>query len=189
MSPREQKYRVALITVLGISLLSLLIIPSGGGIPHFRIATGQQEDQNNAINSTGGALNQTVNMGNRSSAFTEFTQNQKGTAALSANMTQSDFDMLRQDLNEAYQALKNNDTTSLLDELNSASGELFQVISQQFDPEHVDAMTQEFNPLQTHIDRAQEAALKDNRTGTQEELNAAESELSTIIQMLPSSME
>jgi hypothetical protein len=100
MSPREQKYRVALFTVLGISLFSLLIIPSGGGIPHFRIATGQQEDQHNAINSTDGALNQTGNMGNQSSALTEFTQNQKGTAALSANMTQSDFDTLRQDLNE-----------------------------------------------------------------------------------------
>jgi hypothetical protein len=48
-------------------------------------------------------------------------------------------------------------------------------------------MTQEFDPLQTHIDRAQEAALKDNHTGTLEELSAAESELLKIIQMLSSS--
>ena len=40
-------------------------------------------------------------------------------AALSANLTQSDFDLLRQDLSEARQALENNDTTALLDELNS----------------------------------------------------------------------
>jgi len=110
-------------------------------------------------------------------------------AALSANLTQSDFDLLRQDLSEARQALENNDTTALLDELNSASGELFQVISRQFDPAHVEAMTQEFNPLQTHIDQAQEAALKDDHTRMLEELSAAESELLKITQTLPSSQE
>ena len=106
--------------------------------------------------------------------------------ALSANLTQSDFDLLNQDLTEARQALENNDTTALLDELNSASGELFQVSSRQFDPDHVEAMTEQFNPLQTHIDRAQETALKDNHTGTLQELSAADSELSAIVQMLPS---
>ena len=106
--------------------------------------------------------------------------------ALSANLTQSDFDLLKQDLTEARQALENNDTTALLDELNSASGELFQVSSRQFDPDHVEAMTEQFNPLQTHIDRAQETALKDNHTGTLQELSAADSELSAIVQMLPS---
>ena len=105
---------------------------------------------------------------------------------LSANLTQSDFDLLNQDLTEARQALENNDTTALLDELNSASGELFQVSSRQFDPDHVEAMTEQFNPLQTHIDRAQETALKDNHTGTLQELSAADSELSAIVQMLPS---
>jgi hypothetical protein len=48
-------------------------------------------------------------------------------------------------------------------------------------------MTEEFNPLQTHIDRAQETTLMDNHTGTLEELSAAESELFTIIKLLPSS--
>ena len=42
--------------------------------------------------------------------------------ALSANLTQSDFDFLKQDLSEARQALENNDTTALLDE--KLSGEL-----------------------------------------------------------------
>jgi hypothetical protein len=195
MSYREQKYSVALLTTLGISLLSMLIISSGGGgTPPSRTATGQQEDQQNAINSTDAIFIQTSDIENQSNTLVGPTQNQNianqtGTAALSANLTQSDFDTLRQDLTEAKQALGNNDTTSLLDELNSASGELFQVISRQFDPDHVDAMTQEFSPLQTHIDRAQEAALKDNHSGTQEELNAAESELSTIIQTLPSIQE
>lgn len=186
MSLREQKYRVALFTTLGISLLSILTISSGGTLL-FRTAVGQQEGQQNVINSTGNIPNQTMDIGNPTQNQTMF--NQTGTAALSANLTQSDFDLLRQDLTEANQALENNETSTLLDELNSASGELFQVTSRQFDPAHVEAMTQEFNPLQTHIDRAQEAALKDNHTGIQEELSAAESELFTLIQILPSGQE
>jgi hypothetical protein len=182
MSPREQKYTSALFTILGISVSSILII-SSAGTSFFLIVTGQQEDQQNASNST--------SIGNESSILVGPTQNQTmanqtGTAALSANLTQSDFDLLNQDLTEARQALENNDTTALLDELNSASGELFQVSSRQFDPDHVEAMTEQFNPLQTHIDRAQETALKDNHTGTLQELSAAESELSAIVQMLPS---
>jgi hypothetical protein len=193
MSLREQKYRVALFTTLGISLFPILTISSEGTL-FFRTAVAQQGDQQNVINSTGSIPNQTMDFGNQSSVFDDPTQNQNmfnqtGTAALSANLTQSDFDLLRQDLTEAKQALENNETSTLLDELNSASGELFQVVSRQFDPAHVEAMTQEFNPLQTHIDRAQEAALKDNHTGILEELSAAESELFTIIQILPSVQE
>lgn len=189
MSTREQKYQFALYATLGISLLNFLIT-SPEGILLFRTAVGQQqEDQRNAINSTVGIFSQISKIENQS-AFVDFTQNQittnqTGTAALSANLTQSDFELLRQDLIEAKQALENNDTTTLLDELNSASGELFQVSSRQFDPDHVEEITEEFNPLQTHIDRAQETALKDNHTGTLKELSAAESELFEIIKMLP----
>ena len=183
MSLREQKYQVALFATLALSLLPILIVSSGGTLLFRTVVGQQQEDQQNAINST--------NIGNESSILVGPSQNQTmanqtGMAALSANLTQSDFDLLRQDLTEARQALENNDTTTLLDELNSASGELFQVSSRQFDPDHVEAMTEQFNPLQTNIDRAQETALKDNHKGTLEELSAAESELFTIIQMLPS---
>ena len=119
-----------------------------------------------------------MNFGNQSSLFVDSTQNQSitnqtGMAALSANLAQSDFDLLRQDLTEARQAFENNDTTALLDELNSASGELFQISSRHFDPDQVEAMTEEFDPLQTNVDRAQETALKGNHTGTLEELSAA----------------
>ncbi len=193
MSTRGQKYLFILFPTLGITILYILAV-SLGVTPLFRTAVGQQDDQQNLINSTDRLSNQTMDIGNQSNALVDPTQNQTmanqtGTAALSANLTESDFELLRQDLTEAYQALENNDTTALLDELNSASGELFQITSSQFDPDHVEAMTQEFNPLQTHIDRAQEAALKDNHTGILEELRTAESELFTIIQMLHSNQE
>ena len=158
----------------------------------------QQEGQQNSTNfsTNNSTSNQTSSIANQSLAgvgsaesqvVNQTSSNQTGTAALSANMTQSDFESLKQDLTEARQALENNDTTTLLNELNSASGELFQVISDQFDPVHVEAITQEFNLLQTHIDQAQEEALKDNQTGTTEELSAAESELLKITETLPSS--
>ena len=184
MSLREQKYQVALFATLAISLLPILIVSSGGTLLFRTVVGQQQEDQQNVINSTDSIFNQTSDIENQSSALVDSTQNQSianqtGMAALSANLTQSDFDLLRQDLTEARQALENNDTTALLDEL-------FQVSSRHFDPDHVEAMTEEFNPLQINIDRAQETALRDNHTGTLEELNAAETELFTIIQMLPS---
>jgi hypothetical protein len=194
MYPRERRNQASILAALGIWLLFILVVSSGETM-QFRTVVGQQEDQQNLFNSTVGISNQTGNTGNLSSALLDATQepqtieNQKGIAALSANLSQSDFETLTQDLVEARQALENNDTTTLFDELNSASGELFQVTSGQFDPARVEAITQEFSPLQIHIDRAQETALKDNHTGTLDELRAAESELSTIIQMLPSSQE
>jgi hypothetical protein len=192
MNGRKQKYPVVLLVVVVIS--SLLILTASLGNMIFRITAGQQEDQQNAINTSNTISNQTSGIANQSGAVVDSIQNQTivnqtGTAALSANLTQGDFESLKQDLTDARQALDNNDTTTLLDELNSASGELFQVTSRQFDPAHVEAMTQEFNPLQTHIDQAQEAALKDEHTKTLEELNAAESELLKITQMLPPSQE
>lgn len=189
----EQKYRVTLFTTVGISLL-LILTASLGGTPLFRTTVGQQENQENTINSTDGISNQSSNIENQSSALFDSIQNQTmanqtGSAAQSANLTQDDFELLRQDLTEARQALENNDTTTLLNELNSASGELFQIISGQFDPAHVEAITQEFSLLQTYIDQAQEEALKDDDARTLEELNAAESELLKITQMLPSTQE
>jgi hypothetical protein len=165
-----------------------------GGNIIFRTIDGQQEDQQDTINTNNIISNQTSGIANQSGTVVDSAQNQTivnqtGTASLSANLTQGDFESLKQDLTNARQALENNDITTLLDELNSASGELFQVTSQQFNPAHVEAMTQEFNPLQTHIDQAQEAALKDEHKKTLEELNAAESELLKITQMLPPSQE
>lgn len=193
MNGREQKYPVSLFAKVKISSLLILTI-SLAGTTLFRITVGQPEDQQNTINTADSISNQTSNLTNQSSETVDSIQNQTmdnqtGTAALSANLTQGDFELLRQDLTEVRQALENNDTTTILDELNSASGELFQVISSQFDPTHVEAMTQEFSLLQTHIDQAQEEALKGDQARTLEELNAAESELLKITQILPSTQE
>lgn len=194
MNSKGPRYTVKLPDAVLISSLLLLTISFAGTVT-FQKIDGQQEDQqnssiftNNSIsNQTNGIANQSVagvgSFGNQTST------NQTGTAALSANLTQVDFELLKQDLTEARQALENNDTTAVLDQLNSASGELFQVVSNQFDPVHVEAITQEFNLLQTHIDQAQEEALKGDHERTMVELSAAESELLKITQTLPSSQE
>ena len=197
MNGREQKYSVILFIAVGIPSL-LILTASFGGVVISQKTYAQQEGQQNSINlANNSTSNQTSSIANQSSAGVGSTEsqvnqtsaNQTGTAALSANLTQSDFESLEQDLTETRQALENNDTTTVLDELNSASGELFQVISNQFDPVHVEAITQEFNPLQTHLDQAQEEALKGEQMRTLEELNAAQSELLKITKMLPSTLE
>jgi hypothetical protein len=194
MISKGQQYTVKLLDVAVISSLLLLTVSFAGTVTFHKI-DGQQEDQQNSTNFTNNSIsNQTNGIANQSatgvgSIGNQTSTNQTGTAALSANLTQVDFELLKQDLTEARQALENNDTTAVLDELSSASGELFQVISNQFDPVRVEAITQEFNLLQTHIDQAQEEALKGDHARTMVELSAAESELLKITQMLPSSQE
>jgi hypothetical protein len=157
MDGRKQKYPVVLPVVVMISSL-LILTASFGETMIFQTTSGQQENQQDSINSTNRISNQTNSIANQSGAVVDSIENQTvtnqtGTAALSANLTQGDFESLSQDLTEARQASENNDTNTVLDELNSASGELFQVVSRQFDPAYVEAMTQEFNSLQTHIDQ------------------------------------
>ena len=194
MNSKGQRYTVGLFDTVVISSLILLTVSFAGTVT-FQKIDGQQEDQQNSTNLTNNSIsNQSNGIANQSATEVGFignqtSTNQTGTAALSANLTQADFESLKQDLTEARQALENNDTTAILDELNSASGELFEVISNQFDPVNVEGLTQEFDPLQTHIDQAQEEALKGDRARTIEEVSAAESELLKIIQMLPSGQE
>jgi alpha-N-acetylglucosamine transferase len=194
MNSKGPRYTVKLLDAVLISSLLLLTISFAGTVT-FQKIDGQQEDQQNSSNFTNNSIsNQTNGIANQSvtgvgSIGNQTSTNQTGTAALSANLTQVDFELLKQDLTEARQALENNDTTAVLDQLNSASGELFQVVSNQFDPVHVEAITQEFNLLQTHIDQAQEEALKGDHERTMVELSAAESELLKITQTLPSSQE
>jgi hypothetical protein len=194
MNSKGPRYTVKLLDAVLISSLLLLTVSFTGTVT-FQKIDGQQEDQQNSTNFTNNSiLNRTNGIANQSvtgvgSIGNQTSANQTGTAALSANLTQVDFELLKQDLTEARQALENNDTTAVLDQLNSASGELFQVVSNQFDPVHVEAITQEFNLLQTHIDQAQEEALKGDHERTMVELSAAESELLKITQTLPSSQE
>jgi hypothetical protein len=194
MNSKGPRYTVKLLDAVLISPLLLLTISFAGTVT-FQKIDGQQEDQQNSTNFTNNSIsNQTNGIANQSvtgvdSIGNQTSTNQTGTAALSANLTQVDFELLKQDLTEARQALEINDTTAVLDQLNSASGELFQVVSNQFDPVHVEAITQEFNLLQTHIDQAQEEALKGDHERTMVELSAAESELLKITQTLPSSQE
>ena len=194
MNSKGPRYTVKSLDAVLISSLLLLTVSFAGTVT-FQKIDGQQEDQQNSSNFTNNSIsNQTNGIANQSVAGVgsfgnQTSTNQTGTAALSANLTQVDFELLKQDLTEARQALENNDTTAVLDQLNSASGELFQVVSNQFDPVHVEAITQEFNLLQTHIDQAQEEALKGDHERTMVELSAAESELLKITQTLPSSQE
>jgi hypothetical protein len=172
MNRNKQKYSTILFAAV---ISSLLVLDTSIG----RTATFQGAvAQNNTTNTTNIISNQTHGIAN-----------QTGGAAALANLTQTDFESITEDLGQAQQALQNNDTSGVLDELSSASEELFQVISGQFDPDHMAAITEQFKPLQTHIDEARGAALKNDHTKTLEEINSADSELLKITQELPASEE
>ena len=173
MNRNKQKYS----TILFVAVISSLLVldTSIGRTATFQGAVAQ----NNTTNTTNIISNQTNGIANQTG----------GGAAALANLTQTDFESITEDLGQAQQALQNNDTSGVLDELSSASEELFQVISGQFDPDHMAAITEQFKPLQTHIDEARGAALKNDHTKTLEEINSADSELLKITQELPANEE
>ena len=198
----RNKQKCSIILFAAVISSSLVFTTSIGITAIFQgaIAQQQQQQQQNATtnttsiisNQTNGIANQT---GEAVSAAAASMQNQTisnqtgGGAAALANLTQTDFESITEDLAEARQALQNNNTSGVLDELSSASEELFQVISGQFDPDHMAAITEQFKSLQTHIDQGRGAILKSDYTKTLEEINSADSELLKITQQLPPSEE
>lgn len=193
MNRNKQKYSIILFAAVISS--SLVFATSIGRTATYQGAVAQQQ-QNTTTNTTSIISNQTTGIANQTgeavtaaSMQNQTISNQTGRAAALANLTQTDFESITVDLAEARQALQNNDTSGVLDELSSASEELFQVISGQFDPDHMAAITEQFKPLQTHIDQARADVLKNDHTKTLEEINSADSELLKITQELPSSEE
>ena len=194
MNRNKQKYSIILFAAVISS--SLVFATSIGRTATYQGAVVQQQQQNTTTNTTSIISNQTNGIANQTgeavtaaSMQNQTISNQTGRAAALANLTQTDFESITVDLAEARQALQNNDTSGVLDELSSASEELFQVISGQFDPDHMAAITEQFKPLQTHIDQARADVLKNDHTKTLEEINSADSELLKITQELPSSEE
>jgi hypothetical protein len=196
MNRNKQKYSIILFAA--VISTSLVFATSIGRTATFQgaVAQQQQRQQNTTTNTTSIISNQTNGIANQTggeSVTAASMQNQTmsnqtgGGAAALANLTQTDFESITEDLGQARQALQNNDTNGVLDELSSASEELFQVISGQFDPDHMAAITEQFKPLQTHIDQGRGAVLKNDHTKTLEEINYADSELLKITQELPSS--
>src|SRR5215203_2704262 len=196
MNRNKQKYSIILFAAVISS--SLVFATSIGRTATFQGAVAQQQQNATTTNTTSIISNQTNGIANQTGEAvtaaapmqnqTISNQTGRGAAAL-ANLTQTDFESIREDLAEARQALQNNDTTAVLDELSSASEELFQVISGQSDPDHMAAITEQFKSLQTHMDQGRAAVLKNDHTKTLSEINSADSELLKITQELPSSEE
>ncbi|MBD0359363.1 MAG: hypothetical protein ICV56_01440 [Nitrososphaeraceae archaeon] len=197
------KQNCSIILFAAVISSSLVFATSIGRTVIFQgaVAQQQQQEQQNTTttnttsiisNQTDGIANQTGEAVTAAASMQNQTMTNQtggGGAATVANLTQTDFESITENLAEARQALQNNDTSGVLDELSSASEELFQLISGQFDPDHMSAITEQFKPLQTHIDQARGAALKNDHTQTLEEINSADSELLKITQELPPSEE
>ena len=100
MNSKGPRYTVKLLDAGLISSLLLLTISFSGTVT-FQEIDGQQEDQQNSTNFTNNSiLIQTNGIANQSvtgvgSIGNQTSTNQTGTAALSANLTQVDFELLK----------------------------------------------------------------------------------------------
>jgi len=114
------------------------------------------------------------------------TQGGGGAArAAIGNLTQADFNTVRDNLNTARESLEDNDTTAAYGAMNSAESELFGLAIDQGE-QNMKALMQQFKPLQDTIDSARDALRNNDTANTLQQLNTADVELLKITQHLPS---
>ena len=115
-------------------------------------------------------------------------QTQGGGGAAQAaigNLTQADFNTVRDNLNTARESLQTNDTTAAYGAINSAESELFGLAIDQGE-QNMKALMQQFKPLQDTIDSARDALRNNDTANALQQLNTADVELLKITQQLPS---
>src|SRR5918912_4295082 len=101
-----------------------------------------------------------------------------------ANLTQADFNTVRDNLNTARESLEDNDTTAAYAAVNSAESELFGLASDQGE-QNMKALIQQFKPLQDTIDSIRDALRNNDTAKALQQINTADVELLKITQKLP----
>jgi hypothetical protein len=101
-----------------------------------------------------------------------------------ANLTQADFESLREDLTSAREGLQGLDSEAAFSALSSANDDLFDVISSQ-GGDRIKALGAYFMPVQTSIDNALDAIRNSDNPKALNALNSADSELLKLTQQLP----
>ena len=114
-------------------------------------------------------------------------QTQGGGAATGAaigNLTQADFNTVRDNLNTARESLQTNDTTAAYAAVNSAELELFGLASDQGE-QNMKALMQQFKPLQDSIDSTRDALRSNDTAKALQQINTADVELLKRTEQLP----
>jgi opacity protein-like surface antigen len=109
-------------------------------------------------------------------------QTQGGGAAM-GNLTQADFEPVRDSLNTARESLQTNDTTSAYGALNTAGNELFGLANDQGE-QNMKALMQQLKPIQDSIDSTRDALRENDAANALQQLNTADAELLKMTQQL-----
>jgi hypothetical protein len=150
--------------LMSIATISGLLATISIGVTMFEESAAQ-----NATSTT----NQTA--GNQTTA---------GAGAQLANLTQADFGTLRENLASAREGLQGDDNEAAFTALSSANNDLFGVIDSQGE-DRIKVLAGQLKPIQTSIDKAQDAIRNNDNSTALNALNSVDTELLKLTQQLP----
>jgi hypothetical protein len=167
-NPKKLPSIFAVIAVISSFLLGAASV---GMMSPFHEATAQ-----NATTAT----NQTATSAANQTGAAGAAQNQSG---LPANLTNSDFDIIRENLELVREGLQGNDNSLAYRALGWADNEIYILASEQGN--QIKALLAQLRPLQDTIQKAQESILQGDNSTALNDLGSAEVALLQVTQKLP----
>ena len=159
----------ALITILATTVLATTVLATTIAFVVTQIPLLDQQAV--AQNATASTTNQTAG-------------NQTQGGGPMANLTQADFEPVRDNLNTARESLQTNDTTAAYDAMNTAGSELFGLANDQGE-QNMEAVMQQFKPIQDSIGSIRDTLRNGDAANALQQLNTADEELFKLTQQLP----
>jgi hypothetical protein len=119
---------------------------------------------------------------NMTSTANQTAGNQTGTQF--GNLTQADFEPVKNSLLSAREALQNEQNQGAFNAFSDASNQLFAAFDSQ-GVDRIKILSGEFKPVETNIEKAKEALINNDNPAALNALNSADLELLKITQQLP----
>jgi hypothetical protein len=211
MTMMNRNIRTPLLTFSTILVISSAILTTQlfvGVGSYTQKALGQAEEEfaygetfATATNATSGANQTGASMQNQTTTTTNQTatptptaatttnqtagnQTTAGAGAQLANLTQADFETLRENLASAREGLQGLENEAAFTALTSANNDLFSIIDSQGE-DRIKALAGQLKPIQTSIDKAQDAIRNNDFPMALNALTSADSEILKLTQQLP----
>jgi hypothetical protein len=211
MTMMNRNIRTPLLTFSTILVISSAILTTQlfvGVGSYTQKALGQAEEEfaygetfATATNATSGANQTGASMQNQTTTTTNQTatptptaatttnqtagnQTTAGAGAQLANLTQADFETLRENLASAREGLQGLENEAAFTALTSANNDLFGIIDSQGE-DRIKALAGQLKPIQTSIDKAQDAIRNNDFPMALNALTSADSEILKLTQQLP----
>jgi hypothetical protein len=211
MTMMNRNIRTPLLTFSTILVISSAILTTQlfvGVGSYTQKALGQAEEEfaygetfATATNATSGANQTEASMQNQTTTTTNQTatptptaatttnqtagnQTTAGAGAQLANLTQANFETLRENLASAREGLQGLENEAAFTALTSANNDLFSIIDSQGE-DRIKALAGQLKPIQTSIDKAQDAIRNNDFPMALNALTSADSEILKLTQQLP----